>query len=224
MSFEAATELDAAAKYVMARPVNVNLIVSSGMDEKVIKIVDLLAAYPDLKSLVPEGPAAHPVEEDVGGDAWQKADDAKYRSIGGWLVVIGIGLVLSIGYAAFSLKETWETMHDPDFAAAIEYFEGLQELIYFELGTNVALIALALVSGYFYIGRKKLARPLLVLFYLTAFVTTIVDLAWAHSVFGTEIMEEVNGDMAQTVKKLVVQAILVVYLIVSERSRKTFVR
>jgi len=217
MEVSAKDEMDAAAQYLIKRPVRRDMFVGSGlMNEKVIKIDEILAAYPDLKQLLSE--ASETVQPQ---DDWTVVDDAKYSKIGGWLNAVAVGLVLSFGYSIYNVNTVWTQMQELDVARIEQAYPGFTGLIYFELCNPIFLMVLILVGGYCFIRKRRSTRVWMIALYSSAIGITVIDHFWVGSVMG-DLYKLEPEEVTKMIRNGLFQAGFIIYFLVSERVKKTF--
>jgi hypothetical protein len=148
--------------------------------------------------------------------------------LGGWLVLVGIGLfVAPISLAMFLLTTftpsfqdgTWEALTSPDGWA---YHPLWAPLLIFEMVGNGVFILLGLYLLVLYFGRRSRFPKLYIACVFANLVFIFVD-AWLGSfVLPDEPMFDVEtaGEIG---KSLIAAAIWVPYMRVSKRVRNTFV-
>jgi hypothetical protein len=209
---------------LLARPVPKNLIVSCGLNENIVKLSDLLAAYPELSTILPSPAQAAAADAKPTLLVDEQVQKAKYGKIRGWLIVLGIALVFSIFVCARILYTNLAFMQEDTFQVVADAYAGYAELMYFENALNVVLIFMVLLSGYFFLGRLRQARPLLITTYIISIVYAIIGYAWAYNLFGPELLKDVGISLAATEKAVIGQFAVILYLLRSERARLTFVR
>jgi hypothetical protein len=228
----AASELEAACKYLMEHPSRADLSVSvPGGAAVVVKNADVIAAFPELAALVATAPAleakapaaAVPVEVPVSesGSAFDAEDANDYSKIGGWLWLVAIGLVASIIFQCITLSENLELLANPDLPEAETEYPGIILFIQMEAVCAAVLALMALVALPLFFMRKRVTRPLLIAFYLFALAYTVGDLIAGAAVLG-DLMDAQS--VADNAKSAIFSGIWAAYFIFSERAKKTFVR
>lgn len=223
--FTAESEMDAAAQYMLARPVNKDFVVSGSIKERsVIRLSDLLSQYPELKKILPTPEQEAAAGKIEAAESEKRLILAKYGKIGGWLAAIGVALALKTSFTPVILHDLWKFMQGPEYQALAIAVDGYAKLIHFELALAIIQFVLAAVGCYLFIGRRKLARPLLIVMCLAYVVGNIVDIAWFISIFGPNLQDDMVGYIVGILRNLIVHSIAAVYLFVSERARMTFVR
>ncbi|GAA4360552.1 DUF2569 domain-containing protein [Kangiella marina] len=157
-------------------------------------------------------------------------DDPNYlKGLGGWLIVVAIGIVLNPILLSYQLNQelfplisdgTLAVLSDPSSDYYIEYFAAL---FYAELALNIALLLawLSLLFLFFY-KHKAFPRIFILVISLVPFIVLL------DSVMVNKILPEVSIFNAETIKLLarsiVYAAIWIPYMLMSERVKKTFTR
>ncbi|MFA5258057.1 MAG: DUF2569 domain-containing protein [Opitutales bacterium] len=219
MQIMADSDLDAAAKYLTNRPVAKDIIVSGGgAGERVVKLADILTAYPDLDALIKSAKTKAAPAADAD-EVWAKADDAKYAKIGGWLWGVAFSLVVSIIVNISAAMDSWAMLHDENMENAESMYPGLTNLCIFEFAVNIAFVLACIVVTYMFFRRKRITRVLVILLYVAAIATIVVDTVWANNLVG----DSAALDMSEAVKSMILQVVVICYFAVSKRVKKTFV-
>jgi hypothetical protein len=151
------------------------------------------------------------------------------QGLGGWMILILIGLVLSPFRIALSMASdllplftdgTWDALTN----SASEHYHPLwAPLILGEIVGNVILIALPLVTLVFVIAKSWLAPRLAITWLATTLLITLGDFLLAQQI---PMIAEMPVDM-ESVKEIARAAIAALiwipYFLVSRRVRATFV-
>lgn len=149
--------------------------------------------------------------------------------IGGWLILVAFGVVLSpirmaaqffqLYFALFS-NGSWAALTTPGSEA---YNALWMPLLLLEMGVNAGLFIFSLVIVFLFFSRKRLFPRFYIIGLMFSLAFQLLD-AWAFSaVLTDEPMfdpDTVNG----LLQLLVGAAIWVPYMLVSKRVRATFVR
>jgi hypothetical protein len=155
-------------------------------------------------------------------------DNSPNKGLGGWLILIGIGVVFSPIRMVYFLATiilpiftngTWEALTNPESISYTPYWESL---IIFELIFNIAML---IWSGYlvYLFFTKHYRFPLMYILIASATVIFIVvdELACA-AIFSDQSLFDSNG-LKVLIRSLFALIIWGLYLYKSERSRLTFV-
>lgn len=151
------------------------------------------------------------------------------ESIGGWLILLAIGLVLApigLGVVIFTIHVpiymdgTWEALTTP---GAENYHPLWASYLIFELLVNVALMVGYLGLAIIFFRRSRFFPRAYIAISLISFAMLFLD-GW----FGSFIITDEPMFSAEMLKNIVRSLISMLiwcpYLLVSERSRRTFVR
>lgn len=151
------------------------------------------------------------------------------EGLGGWLVLVGIGLVLSPLrllmemvpiYADVFGNGVFGMLLDPDGAA---YNPKLAALLVVEIGINVLMIAGAVIATVLFFMKHPVFPKVFIAFHLVTLVLIVAD---ALAV-GYLIPDQPTFDpdtMKEIVREVAACAIWIPYMLVSKRVKNTFVR
>lgn len=173
--------------------------------------------YKDVLSVEP------PIEE-------QKRD---YRplgvsGLGGWLILIQIGLFLTIVLLAVQLiqqivpiftTETWELLTSKQS----DYYHPLWgPVLIFELVYNVLFLLFSLYTVFAFYSKKAILPRLMIIFYSVSLVVGIIDYLLLLQIPMASELED-GSSMREIAKSVLTCAIWIPYFIKSVRVRNTFV-
>ena len=159
---------------------------------------------------------------------------SQYKGLGGWLVLVGIGLFLTVGFQCFGIYQnvnlfmdgTVDLLSTPGSAA---YIPGYAGALGFELAAQIVFLiaAVYLISLYF---KKDKRFPGYYIIFLGAFVVSmIIDCVMLSnfSPSSQEIQYLLDGilsdQVTETVRVTVSAMIWCSYMKVSKRVKATFV-
>jgi Protein of unknown function (DUF2569) len=136
--------------------------------------------------------------------------------IGGWLVLIMIGLAVSPFFRLHGMIVDSQLLFSSRYQARMSTRPGLEAIIFFELITNSFFLAyVILLNVLFY--RKRRSFPIFMIFCLAAqFVTQLIDHLWAMH-FGPA------GQLTAVLQTLIAAAVWIPYMLNSIRVEQTFV-
>lgn len=170
-------------------------------------------------------------EKDIENDAnycTNCGEDFKYRTIGGWLILLGIGIWLSPfimffqlfqGYSVLFKDGVWEALTTKGSQYYIEYY-GTTLIV--ETLVNSLFVIFSCYLIYLFSSKKiKFKKYYTVLAILTP-LFIYVDAAVVKELLYTEELFDKEG-MRDFIKSLVGLCIWVPYLWISKRSEKTFI-
>lgn len=149
----------------------------------------------------------------------------QYRQIGGWLVLLAIGLTLSpfrmaYGYADFF--EYWKAVSWQNLELAYgDRYPQLSVLIISELVFNAVFIVFSIVVVIVFYQRRTSAPTLITYFFILNLAFIIIDAALAQLILEDESLSE---SIAEIVRSLIFTTIWVAYLNNSTRVKTTFTR
>lgn len=149
--------------------------------------------------------------------------------LGGWLVLVQIGLYSTIVMLLVQLfqysfpaleKETWELLTSKDS----EYYHVMWgPIISFELVYNVLFL---LFCGYILIQfyqRRFILPRLMIIFYCTSLLIGIIDYALLQQIPLAQEAED-GSSLRDIMRSIITCAIWIPYFIKSERVKNTFIR
>ncbi len=163
-------------------------------------------------------------------DVEARDKDPKGKSIGGWLILIAIGLIftpLRILYDMFS----GDSYFDAYTWTALWATEGLggKPLVFFigfELFVNIAFFIFSIILIILFFERRTIVPRLMIFFYGLSLVFVVFDTVVA-SVFSEAIAlgeAELQDSYGEILKGFVRCAIWIPYFTISERVKETFVK
>jgi hypothetical protein len=154
-------------------------------------------------------------------------DTRPYDSLGGWLIVLALGLMGSLivllvgltkGLLSMTTPGVWVALTSPDSSV---YHPMWGPTILFEIGGGIALLALMLVALNRFLRRLRTAPALLIAVLVAQASYGAIDAlmkSWLPIEHG-EAMTEFGG----VVRSLIVATIWIAYVLNSKRVRRTFV-
>ena len=147
------------------------------------------------------------------------------NGLGGWLILVAIGLVITpiiliftiteYNLPVFNDAEIWDTFTDPNSAYYLPLFS---LLAYFELIGNIIILLCSLLFLYLFFTKKKLFPKIYYWFLIVNLVFILIDELLTNSMF---VFEEFA--FSETLRQAFTCAIWLPYLKVSKRVRNTFV-
>jgi hypothetical protein len=150
------------------------------------------------------------------------------KGIGGWLIFVVIGLIISPIRVAYLLATThwpifldgtWEVLTTPGSEA---YHPLWAPLVIFEIIGNLGVIALAVVTLW-HLVRKSRHTPKLAIIWLAWTAIFIAVDFFAADLIPAVAAESDPGSDRELVRSLVSAAIWIPYFLVSKRVKATFV-
>ena len=163
----------------------------------------------------------------TGSQSFDPGISANLEGIGGWLVLVGIGLALSplgIGKALFTLYvpiftgTTWSVLTTPGEPM---YNWIWKPLLLFELFGNLAFLLWAIVLLCLFFSRKRIFPPLMIAFYAANLLFVVVDfvVTFAIPVVGSQFDA---ASVMELVRAILVCGVWIPYFLISERVKQTF--
>lgn len=166
--------------------------------------------------------------KDVHNGGAMTEENEKLQGIGGWLILLAIGLVMSpvriiiLIYQTYSdifTTGSWEMLTTPGNDA---YHPLWKPILSSELAINFAIIIFSIVLIYVFFSKKKIFPKLFVAFALFSFFFIIADSYAVTLVLPDEQMfdEETIKELSRSLTAIVVW---VPYLYISRRAKNTFI-
>lgn len=153
----------------------------------------------------------------------------QYDTIGGWLILLAIGLVLSPMRILLSISqdvmpafkaETWTVLTTPGTEA---YHPLWAPILIFELVGNCAFIILSIIAAVCFFQRRRIAPKLIIIFFLANLVFVGLDFVAADFIPALATQSDTES-IKELTRVIITCLIWVPYLLVSKRVKKTFVR
>jgi hypothetical protein len=152
-----------------------------------------------------------------------------YERIGGWLILLGIGLVISpFKVGATMIKDllpvfangSWGILTTPGSHA---YHPLWAPLIIFEVVGNIGTIVLCLITSWFFFHKSRIAPQLVIAFLLINLVLIGGDFLLSNLI--PAVARHSNaGTIRDLTRSFIAAAIWVPYCLRSKRVKATFVR
>lgn len=158
-----------------------------------------------------------------------KPESDEDTNIGGWLVLPGIGLILSpilllvqLGTQGYFEKGVWSLFQN----AGYENANALSLLIGFELTINLALLVYAVLLIILYFKKRTSLPKLIIILYASSLIFPILDLILYNALFPQELMDASDDQESYTQisRGLISAAIWIPYFLVSKRVKNTFTK
>lgn len=162
-------------------------------------------------------------------DMEPKVKDAKGTPIGGWLILIGIGLVLSpililvglIGEDGFYNANTWAVLWSQEGVLG----KPLIILVVFELLGNLLLLFYAIILVVLFFKRRSILPKLIIIYFIFYFLFHVVDFALSYLIVGDYLTAADNQESIKEILSAALRgAIWIPYFLISERVKDTFVK
>lgn len=154
-------------------------------------------------------------------------DDLKNKkeqetAIGGWLILVLIGLIVTpirLGISTFT--EFLPLLDSLPFLK--ELYPKLVSIIYVELFSNIAFGIFALFLIFVMVMKNKIFPKLMIIFYVSNLVFVLGDAIYISQMTELEGFYKDDGSIKEIVRAIVGTAIWVPYMLVSKRVKRTFV-
>ena len=152
------------------------------------------------------------------------------KRLGGWLIVIAIGLSLStlrnFLNCSFSIsllfrQPLWDNLTNPASSAYNPYWK--PALIY-EAAFNTVLFLMSLITLVFFFQRRKIFPKLMVLMIPTAFALNLIDYILASYIPSVANSAMYTRWGHELIVSFIALHIWIPYFLVSRRVKETFVR
>jgi transglutaminase-like putative cysteine protease len=153
------------------------------------------------------------------------SDDTLYDGIGGWLVLLGIGVIFNPLMTIYALMSNgyfnaiqWQILTDSQYVA---YNPLLGGLVIFELMANIASLGFSILLVILFFQRRSSVPRLMSAFFAFHVGFIFIDLAWGFSI-DVYNRGNVSTSVSELVKLLIRAGIWIPYLFLSDRSKGTF--
>lgn len=156
-------------------------------------------------------------------------DDAPH-GIGGWLILVAIGLAASPLFMSFYIWRDLHFLSSPGRMLAAKLIPGLPTLVAVELLLNLAMLAGCVALNVLFYREKRILPRCFQLWVIFAFVAALTEYSLTRFGLGavtgvaTNILADTTEKLAfHTGRALITAVIWVTYFSVSKRVRATFV-
>lgn len=149
--------------------------------------------------------------------------------IGGWLILIGIGLAISPFRILFGLIKAPEFFNSHIWNALIPVYGNnkgllLGVLMAVELIYNITLQVFIILTAILFIKRRTIFPKFAIILYVTVFAVGLLDYLATNGINPTALSESDKQEFYKNIiRSLITAAIWVPYLLLSERVKQTFV-
>lgn len=163
-----------------------------------------------------------------------EGDATKLKGLGGWLILVGIGLFISLVYRFYGFFESISMFSDKDISVLSNqssefYVTGLNILLKFELLMEIVM-GIAVIYLIYLFFSKKIKFPYTYIILLVTFlVLSIIDIAWSYSLKMPTVemqkiySDELDASLIGIAREFLPVIIWVLYMIKSKRVKATFV-
>ncbi len=158
-------------------------------------------------------------------------DGSEYKGLGGWLILVCLGLIVSALYTVFILATTywpiftdgsWELLTTPN---SEYYIPGLGAAMKFDIVGGLVIAATAVYLLVLFFRKDKRFPRLYIIFLIVSLLYVLISYAWVTSIpelnqsFTEEERSESLGDIGRSV---LAALIWIPYMLKSKRVRATF--
>ena len=148
------------------------------------------------------------------------ASDEKFKGIGGWLILVGINVILTPLRIA---RDVWVTFVHPDYWEwVITNNSLLAKMIIGELVINGILIVTSIFIVYLFFAKKKLFPNFFIGMRIFHLIFLILDAVFVGFVLPSETVFD-NDTVKEIFSALVALMIWVPYMLISKRVKATFI-
>jgi flagellar biosynthesis protein FliP len=148
----------------------------------------------------------------------------QFQSIGGWLILVGISIILSPFILVAKLFPMYKDLLKPGVwelltTSGIQYYS---TFIFFEMLINFLIFLTWGYLIYLFFEKKKIFRKLYlgILIFIPIFI--VIDALVAQQIMGLDKLFEFN-EIKEIFKSILYLAIWGTYISISERAKRTFV-
>lgn len=148
-----------------------------------------------------------------------------YDRIAGWLILLGLGVFFMPFSLIASLAEAYNIDPEILFALTDQASETYNHAFatYYSVTNfvNWSMVIISFSFWYFFFQRKKAFKKLFIVFLVFNIAVQILDIAAASNIFPDISLSA--SDFGQILRSIIYAAIWIPYLLISERSKQTFV-
>jgi hypothetical protein len=152
----------------------------------------------------------------------------QYDKIGGWLLIVAIGLILApLRLLVVLFKDllpaisadTWSRLTTPGTAA---YHPLWAPLLLFEIIGNCLFILFPIIIAVFFFQKRRFVPRLIIVLLLSNLVFVAIDYFAADLIPFVAAQEDI-GSLTEVIRVFIACVIWVPYFLVSKRAKATFV-
>lgn len=172
----------------------------------------------------------NPYQVSEANESKESAPEVVPQAIGGWLILVLIGLTLTpvrIGWALIHTyvpiftNDAWHRLTTPGSA---RYHPLWGAVISIEVAGNFLILLLALVTLWFFLKKSRYTPRMMVAMYVFGLVFVVIDHFLAQQI-PFIAARPLSSDTSQEMFRTIVAAVIwVPYFLVSKRVHSTFVR
>ena len=170
----------------------------------------------------------NPPKSKLSNQNAQNIEDNRLKGLGGWLILVGIGVVLSpirlLGliiqvYKPIFEDGTWEALTT---VGSESYNEFWAPLLITEMIYNALMVIASLYLVYLFFTKNRFFPKFYILIAISSIIFIIIDAWLVTKVLPSEPMLD-EETMRELTRALISAAIWVPYMLVSKRVKATFV-
>ncbi len=148
----------------------------------------------------------------------------QYKGLGGWLILPGLGLILSplvLGFAIYQIIMLF--LNDAAWSAITtvgspQYIPNIAPLVIAEFLVNIAFFFFSLVLLYLFFKESRLIPKLMIIFYALSAVFVVLDLLVGSMVVNSHVDVDIGS-----IRAILTALIWIPYFMMSKRVKQTFV-
>jgi hypothetical protein len=147
--------------------------------------------------------------------------DHHLEGLGGWLILLAIGLIVSPFFLLYPLLTTYvHIFTDPVSKAVLQASHSIYMLVLSEVITNIVLIVMLLWLNYLFFTKRRTFPTFMILFMVLQCIVVAADNFAAYAV--TNSAQVLTPNPTQ-IRAILSAAIWIPYFLVSRRVKVTFV-
>ncbi len=147
--------------------------------------------------------------------------DRHLEGLSGWLILVGIGLVISpLVILGSTLVANLPLVSSASYKAFLETHPAVEGLIFFEIATNVIFVAILAALNFLFFKKKRSFPTYMILYLVLHSLIVVGDTAVARALLPTV---HIPGSYTGVLRSLLGAMIWIPYLLVSRRVKVTFV-
>lgn len=148
--------------------------------------------------------------------------DRHLEGIGGWLILIMLGLVLSPLVILFStLFTNLPLLTGERFRPFLETHPALQAVLIFEVVTNLIFVAILVALNYLFFTKKRAFPTYMILYLSLQFVVILADMGMVHAVLPATPVSAAG--VRNILRAIIGATVWIPYFLASRRVKVTFV-
>jgi hypothetical protein len=155
-----------------------------------------------------------------------REDGSEYKGLGGWLILVCLGLIVSALYTVFILATTywpiftdgsWELLTTPNSEF---YIPGIGSAMKFDIVGGLVIAATAVYLLVLFFRKDKRFPTFYIIFLIASLLYVLISYAWATSI--PELNQERSESLGDIGRSILAALIWIPYMLKSKRVRATF--